>query len=120
MSAIRDGWQHALVIIWALAAGIAYGSENYPAAAWFAFVCIVSLLYALADDLLDEIRQPRALPTCSKTHPRYGHACHPMRAPICPECAQLKHRNCTGWALDETTDQITTCACEQARHEENR
>lgn len=34
-----------------------------------------------------------------------------MPEPICPECAAGKHRNCTGWALDETTDEVVACGC---------
>lgn len=30
---------------------------------------------------------------------------------ICPECAQGKHANCTGDALDESTDSIVDCQC---------
>lgn len=32
-------------------------------------------------------------------------------APVCPECAQTKHRNCVGQALDTLTDDICECMC---------
>ncbi len=31
--------------------------------------------------------------------------------PIGPDCHDGKHRACDGRALDETTDDITTCDC---------
>lgn len=31
--------------------------------------------------------------------------------PIGPDCHDGKHRACDGRALDETTDEITTCNC---------
>lgn len=34
-----------------------------------------------------------------------------MTAPRCPECAQGKHVNCTGTALDERTDELVVCRC---------
>lgn len=33
-----------------------------------------------------------------------------MSDPICPECAQGKHRNCVGEALDDD-DRIVACMC---------
>lgn len=38
----------------------------------------------------------------------------PLR-PVCPECAQGKHQNCTGWALNEATDEIVDCHCESCK-----
>lgn len=31
---------------------------------------------------------------------------------ICPECANGKHPNCTGWAIDAETDCVVDCACD--------
>lgn len=31
--------------------------------------------------------------------------------PLCPECRDGKHLNCTGWALDPETDEQTYCGC---------
>lgn len=31
--------------------------------------------------------------------------------PLCPECAQGKHDNCTGKTLDPDTDEMVTCGC---------
>jgi hypothetical protein len=39
---------------------------------------------------------------------------------MCPECSNSKHVNCTGWALDESTDQMTNCACPDEAHPWNR
>lgn len=36
---------------------------------------------------------------------------------ICPECLQAKHPNCDGSALDEASDEITTCACFDSGHD---
>ena len=36
-------------------------------------------------------------------------------APVCPECAAGKHRNCDGTALYEATDEIGPCACTVCR-----
>lgn len=33
-----------------------------------------------------------------------------MGDPICPECRDEKHANCTGWALDDADD-IVPCGC---------
>lgn len=33
-----------------------------------------------------------------------------MTAPMCPECVQGKHGNCTGWAFDEA-DEGVDCGC---------
>lgn len=35
-----------------------------------------------------------------------------MSATLCPECAQGKHINCDGRALDSDTDEIGACGCE--------
>lgn len=35
-----------------------------------------------------------------------------MGQPMCPECTQGKCRNCDGEALDEATDQIGPCRCQ--------
>lgn len=32
--------------------------------------------------------------------------------PVCPECRDGKHQNCARMALDEQTDEITSCWCE--------
>lgn len=32
---------------------------------------------------------------------------------ICPDCRVGKHRACNGLALDEATDEITDCECEE-------
>lgn len=37
-----------------------------------------------------------------------------MAATPCPECANGKHANCTGWAIDETTDEVVCCGCSHA------
>lgn len=37
--------------------------------------------------------------------------------PICPECAQGKHRNCDGTAWDDQADERTTCACPDEAHQ---
>lgn len=29
----------------------------------------------------------------------------------CPECQNGKCVNCTGWAIDETTDDVVSCSC---------
>lgn len=34
----------------------------------------------------------------------------------CPECQQGKHVNCTGWALDEDTDDMVECGCAEGGH----
>lgn len=36
----------------------------------------------------------------------------PEPRPICPECRDGKHRNCTGEALHEPTDEIVECGCQ--------
>ena len=35
--------------------------------------------------------------------------------PICPDCAQGKHLNCVGEALDERTDEFVPCDCAVCR-----
>jgi hypothetical protein len=35
---------------------------------------------------------------------------------VCPECANGKHPNCTGWAIDEKTDELVDCRCGTERH----
>lgn len=39
-----------------------------------------------------------------------------MADQVCPECAQGKHRNCTGWAIYEATDTLADCTCRQTNH----
>lgn len=34
----------------------------------------------------------------------------------CPECRNGKHANCTGWALDEDTDEVVDCDCASGGH----
>lgn len=34
-----------------------------------------------------------------------------MSVPVCPECQQGKHGNCTGWAIDDY-DRIIFCGCD--------
>jgi hypothetical protein len=34
----------------------------------------------------------------------------------CPECKSDKHRNCTGWAIDEDTDNVVACECAEGGH----
>lgn len=34
----------------------------------------------------------------------------------CPECRQGKHQNCTGWAINEETDEVGPCPCEEGGH----
>lgn len=34
----------------------------------------------------------------------------------CPECRQGKHGNCTGWSIDEDTDEIVDCPCAVGGH----
>lgn len=36
-------------------------------------------------------------------------------AVLCPECAQGKHQNCAGQALDPKTDEFVLCGCWQER-----
>jgi hypothetical protein len=36
----------------------------------------------------------------------------PEPSPICPECRDGKHRNCTGEALNEYLDEIVPCRCD--------
>ncbi|AWY05303.1 hypothetical protein SEA_MEMENTOMORI_49 [Microbacterium phage MementoMori] len=38
----------------------------------------------------------------------------PEPRPICPECRDGKHGNCTGEALHEATDVIVECGCDHA------
>lgn len=38
----------------------------------------------------------------------------------CPECANGKHVNCTGWALEEVTDDVVTCKCTDLMHPWNQ
>lgn len=33
--------------------------------------------------------------------------------PICPECAQGKHKNCDGTAYDMESDEVVICQCEE-------
>ena len=28
---------------------------------------------------------------------------------VCPECAQDKHANCTGWAFDDSDNEVACC-----------
>jgi hypothetical protein len=51
----------------------------------------------------------RLCPGCD-THIRAGErACGDCEAPLCPECRQGKHANCTGWAFRK--DDLVTCGC---------
>jgi hypothetical protein len=34
----------------------------------------------------------------------------------CPECHAGKHGNCTGWAIDSDTDELTPCGCAAGGH----
>lgn len=34
-----------------------------------------------------------------------------MNDTTCPECAQGKHKNCTGQVWDDTTDDFGLCGC---------
>jgi hypothetical protein len=34
----------------------------------------------------------------------------------CPECRSGKHVNCTGWALDEDSDELVECGCAEGGH----
>lgn len=43
----------------------------------------------------------------------HGMSLHPRD---CPECRQGKHVNCTGWALDEDTDDVVECECAEGGH----
>lgn len=36
--------------------------------------------------------------------------------PLCPECVQGKHQNCSGQAWDNAADEPTSCACDDASH----
>lgn len=38
----------------------------------------------------------------------------------CPECAQGKCVNCTGWAIDEITDEVVECRCPAPVHPFNQ
>lgn len=42
-------------------------------------------------------------------------AFHPCLDPVCPECEQGKHENCTEWALD-ALDIERACACRTVDH----
>jgi hypothetical protein len=33
--------------------------------------------------------------------------------PVCPECRDGKHTNCTEWALDPITDDVVACLCDE-------
>lgn len=36
--------------------------------------------------------------------------------PMCPECKSGKHRNCTGWTLDDSDAEID-CECPECQKE---
>jgi Zn finger protein HypA/HybF involved in hydrogenase expression len=38
----------------------------------------------------------------------------------CPECRSGKHHNCTGWAIDEATDEVIACPCPEPAHPFNK
>lgn len=41
-----------------------------------------------------------------------------MTRPLCPECTQGKHDNCTGKALDPATDNLVVCGCWTDRNDD--
>lgn len=38
----------------------------------------------------------------------------------CPECRQGKHANCTGWVIDDQTDDVANCGCVDQVHPWNK
>jgi len=39
---------------------------------------------------------------------------------LCPECRDGKHVNCTGWAVNEETDDVVDCHCPDPVHPWNK
>lgn len=69
-------------------------------------------------DAVDPPR-PQECADCGPISPEHAAAhdtFHATGGAICPECAQGKHPNCVGQALDPATDTFVPCACEEASH----
>lgn len=63
----------------------------------------------------DEVQEPSSSPGSGAVVASSGSPSAP-ESPVCPECQQGKHQNCSGQAWDNAADEAVACGCDDESH----